>query len=167
MILKFTTFVAVTHATSNRCRFRSFSAYVMYSIICHALTDASLLGHCRHCRAAVRHSYTVSNLKLVLTQHSFYARRVYKGELFPLMFTAHLSDNTSGPTYHLPDPHRKFSKLTCRSTPEVVSQVACTVIASCKCSCYPLGGTSVIVFLCVLVGLGVRELPALRSLSHL
>lgn len=48
-------------------------------------------GRHRQFDTDVRRLQTYSNLLLVLTQQSYYARRVYVGELFPLPFIALLS----------------------------------------------------------------------------
>ena len=65
-------------------------------------------------RAVVRHLYSIFNFRFLLMQRSYYAKRVYACECFPLSFIARPSHNlifTSEWKNDLYDPHRKLSRV--------------------------------------------------------
>ena len=113
-------------------------------------------------------AHTVSNFLFVLTQRSYYARRIHISEFFfPLVVY-----NTS-PQSNFPPVSKSIicpiiivsyrSRLT-EAPLNVASQVAIVAAGACTCSCYPLGGISIIIFLRIFVALGICEFPALSSL---
>lgn len=84
--------------------------YQCMSCIRHSVTYLLMITVDRwwRFRAVVRRLYTVSNFRFLLTQRSYYARRVY---LCVLPCTALPSHNwiiASERKYHLPDLHRKL-----------------------------------------------------------
>ena len=128
------------------CPVVSINGLCTWCTICRLLYLRSADDHCSWpsslpCNCLSLHC--PYDLKFVLTQRSYYAKRVYAGEVLSSFAVHHNSNpgfylSTSEPKSYLPGHHCRLSWLTWRSLLKVVLQVALVVVVLGKYLCYSL-----------------------------